>query len=87
MIKKIMYVVVVVVVLVGVLYKEHNYTMTDCIVTEATSTGCMIVDGMEQQWYYEGEGFAVGDVVTLEMYDNWSSAYLADDVIKEVVIQ
>jgi hypothetical protein len=58
--------------------------MTDCVVVEASDKGALIVDTLGNQWYWEEEGFEVNDIVVLEMHDHFSSAYVADDIIKEV---
>jgi hypothetical protein len=47
----------------------------------------LIEDGCGFTWYYEGEGYEVGTVVDLKMYDNITSAYIDDDIIKEVVVR
>lgn len=67
-----------------ILHIEHNYTMTDCVVVEASDKGALIEDTLGNQWYWEKEGFEVGDIVVLEMHDHFSSTYVADDIIKEV---
>lgn len=66
---------------------EHNYTKRNCKVTEATETGAMIVDSKGWGWYYEGEGFEVGQTVDLKMHDNFTNADNEDDIIKKVVIK
>lgn len=65
------------------LIKNHNYTMKNCVVTEATETGCLIVDENGEGWYLEGEGFEVGEIVELEVHDNFTED-IYDDVIENV---
>lgn len=71
----------------GATHYEHNYTLKDCRVTEATATGAMIVDSKGWGWYYEGEGFEVGQTVDLKMHDNFTNADNEDDIIKKVIIK
>ena len=81
--------VLVIMLLVGMFcgasYYEHNYTRQDCVVVEASPTGAIFEDRCGFTWYWEEEGFEVGDVVDLKMYDNCSSAYIDDDEIKKVI--
>ena len=65
------------------LAENHNYTMKNCVVTEATETGCLIVDENGEGWYLEGEGFEVGEIVELEMHDNFTED-IYDDVLENV---
>ena len=72
--------------LVGVAgYIEHNYTRDYCVAVEVTDTGVIFEDQCGYTWYWEEEGFEIGDVVDLKMYDNCSSAYIDDDVITRIV--
>lgn len=73
--------------LLGVGYIEHNYTRKDCVVINSTDTGMLIEDGCGFTWYWEGEGYEVGTIVDLKMYDNITSAYVDDDIIKAVVVR
>lgn len=66
-------------------YVEHNYTRDYCVVTDVTEQGIEIEDQGGELWFYETtEHFVEGDVVDLKMYDNCTSAYIYDDVIKSV---
>ena len=89
--KKVVCNVLVVILFVGMLfgvgYIEHNYTRKDCVVIGSTDTGMLIEDVCGFTWYWEGESYEVGTVVDLKMYDNITSAYIDDDVIKEVVVR
>ena len=72
--------------LVGVAgHFEHNYTRDNCVAVEVTDTGVIFEDRCGFTWYWEEEGFELGDVVDLKMYDNYSSAYIDDDEIKKVI--
>lgn len=73
---------------VGACHVEHNYTRKECAVIAATDTGAIFEDACGWQWYWEyeeGEQFKVGEVANLKMHDNFTSAYIDDDVIKKVV--
>ena len=85
MMKKILVAILIIGAFVGVSYIEHNYTRDNCVVIEASETGCLIRDEVGEQWYWEGEGFEVGDEVKMKMFDNLTSAYIVDDEIKEVI--
>lgn len=85
MMKKILVAILIIGAFVGVSYIEHNYTRDNCVVVEASKTGCLILDEVGEQWYWEGEGFEVDDVVEMKMFDNLTSAYIGDDEIKEVI--
>lgn len=71
----------------GASYYEHNYTRYDCEVIEATTTGAIFVDRCGWTWYVEGEGYEIGQIADLKMYDSCTSAYIDDDIIKEVVLR
>ena len=50
--------------LVGVAgYIEHNYTRDYCVAVEVTDTGVIFEDQCGYTWYWEEEGFEIGDVV------------------------
>ena len=83
--KKILIAVLILGLFCGACYIEHNYTRTDCEVIEASSMGALIEDRCGFTWYYEGEGFEVGDLVDLKMHDNFTSSNIDDDEIKKVV--
>ena len=66
-------------------YIECNYTREDCVVVEASPTGAVFEDKCGFTWYWEEEGFEVGDVVDLKMYNNGTNNCIDDDEIKKVV--
>ena len=83
--KKILIAVLLFGLLCGISYHEHNYTRYDCQVIEATPYGAIFEDQCGFTWAVEGEGYEIGQVVDLKMHDNFSNAYIEDDVIKKVV--
>ena len=84
--KKVIMIVLIVIALVGVIHHEHNYTMSDCVVVEASQSGALIEDRASgEQWYVEDEGLTVGDEVQMLMYDNYTSAYIYDDKAMRVI--
>ena len=74
------------ILIVGGSHIEHNYTMKDCKVIEATETGALFEDGCGETWYVEDEGFAVGQLVDLRINDN-GTPQIDDDEIRKVVIK
>ena len=64
---------------------EHGYTRDNCKVIEATATGAIIEDRTGNTWYYEAEGFNVGDIVDMRMHDNWTPSQIKDDKIMKVI--
>ena len=69
----------------GVSYTAHNYTREDCIVIQATETGAIFKDKCGFTWYVECEGYSVGDVADLKMYDNGTDSNINDDEVKGLV--
>lgn len=87
MIKKIITITMIISMFAIVTHYEHNYTLKDCMVTEATTEGCMIVDNKGEGWYIEGKGYEVGQVVDLKLYDNNTENTNLDDIVKKVVVK
>lgn len=87
LIVKVLLVALFVGVFCAVGYLEHNYTRRDCVVIESTDDGIMVEDTAGYTWYYEGVSYPVGTRVDLKMYDNVTSAWIDDDVIKKVVVR
>lgn len=86
--KKILIVTLFIIMFLGCCYVEHNYTRDNCTVIEATEQGCLIECQCAEFWFWEyeptGTRFQIGDIVDLKMYDNCTSAYIQDDIIKSV---
>ena len=81
--------VLVIMLLVGMFcgasYYEHNYTRHYCVVVESNPTGAIFEDKCGFTWYVECEGYKVGDVADLKMYDNCTASRVDDDEIKGLV--
>ena len=60
----------------------NRYTM-DGTVTEATETGCLIIDENGEGWHWEDKGFSVGDNVKMTMH-TLETQTIYDDVIIKV---
>ena len=63
-------------------YIETHYTR-EAKVTEVTGENVIVEDTTNNVWSFEGEGFTVGDKVTLKM-DNSCTDFIYDDVIVKV---
>ena len=70
----------------GVSYYEHHYTRHNCEVIEATNYGAIFEDECGFTWMVEGEGYEVGQIADIKMYDNLTHC-IDDDEIKEVIIK
>ena len=51
-------------------------------VTEATETGCLIVDENGEGWYWEEEGWSVGDNVEMVMHTRETQTIYDDGILK-----
>lgn len=92
--KRILKVGLVVLLLAVACHIEHNYTRTECEITHKNDAILEFTDkcGFTWSWYAETDedidlynSLEMGDKVNLKMYDNLSSAYIEDDVVKKVV--
>lgn len=63
-------------------YIETHYTR-EAKVTEVTGENVIVEDTTNNVWSFEGEGFTVGDKVTLKM-DNSCTDCIYDDIIIKV---
>lgn len=61
------------------------YSMDKCQVTQINDGWASIEDKSGHIWECDDEGLAVGDEVTLTMYDGNSASYREDDIIVKVV--
>ena len=66
-------------------YYENNYTRHECKVIEASGEGCIIEDRCGFTWYWEENGFNVGDTVEMKLNTNGTASYIEDDIIKSVI--
>lgn len=85
MMKKVLTVVLIVGLFCVAGYVECNYTRQDCVVVEATETGAIFVDKCGFTWYVECEGYQVGDVADLKMYNNHTDNCITDDEVRDLV--
>ena len=69
----------------GCSHVEHNYTLKECRVIEASTKGALIEDKSGNTWYFEAEGFKVDEVVNMKMHDNFTSGTNEDDIITKVI--
>lgn len=65
-------------------YYEHNYTRPNCEVTQICDGIVTVVDETGETWDFKAKGYNVGDIIELKMYDNNTSAYVYDDIVKGV---
>lgn len=70
--------------LCGANYIEHNYTRKNCVVIEVHNNNIKVKDNRGFEWSFNGEGFSVGDIVDLKMHDNTTTIHF-DDIIKDVI--
>ena len=63
---------------------ETNYSR-DAVVTEVNGEEIMVVDKTNNEWVFTGEGYEVGDEVTLKMFNGYTDNTLKDDEIRRVV--
>lgn len=59
----------------------NNYTVNGTV-TEATETGCLIVDENGESWYWEGEDFSAGDNVKMTMHTLETQTIYDDAIVK-----
>lgn len=79
-------VIMLLIILIGayvVIDKISNHYTINGTVTEATETGCLIVDENGESWYWENEGFLAGDNVKMTMH-TLETQTIYDDVIIKV---
>ena len=87
MMKKILVAILIIGAFYGVSYYEHNYTRHNCEVIAATEYGAIFEDECGFTWMVEGEGYKVGQIADIKMYDNLTHSYIDDDEIKKVIIK
>lgn len=85
--KKLVFVLVLVLGFYGASYFEHNYTRDECKVVDIIDGYARIEDKVGHYWDCDDEGLEIGDYVDLKMFDNYSSAYIGDDIVKKVIIK
>jgi predicted amino acid racemase len=67
-------------------YSQTNYTRKDCIVIEVDCIEVTAKDKSGHIWTFLTDcgDYSVGDVVTLEMYNNHTDGNITDDIVKGV---
>ena len=60
---------------------SHYYTRENCEVVKVDGYTVSIEDNMGRWWKFEGEGFEVGDIIDVEMYDNLTDEIKDDEII------
>ena len=60
---------------------SHYYTRKDCEVVKVDGYTVSVEDNMGRWWKFEGEGFEIGDIVDVEMFDNLTDGIKDDQII------
>lgn len=60
---------------------SHYYTRKNCEVVKVDGYTVSVEDDMGRWWKFEGEGFEVGDIIDVEMYDNLTDEIKDDEII------
>lgn len=60
---------------------SHYYIRKDCEVVKVDGYTVSVEDNMGRWWKFEGEGFEVGDIIDVEMYDNLTDEIKDDEII------
>lgn len=60
------------------------YERSDCEVIAVDGTEVTVEDSLGFVWRFEGEGYAVGDIVTLVMSPNGTDNTFSDDIVIKV---
>lgn len=83
-VKLVVMLVVFVVMFVFASWIDTHYTRHDCEVIGYVEDVVTVEDSCGYQWQFIGEGYEVGDTVSLKMYTNHTDNYIYDDEIIEV---
>lgn len=60
---------------------SHYYTRKNCEVVKVNGYCVTVEDDMGRWWDFEGEGFEVGDIVDVEMFDGLTSGIKDDQIV------
>ena len=60
---------------------SHYYTRKDCEVVKVDGYTVSVEDNMGRWWKFEGEGFEVGDIVDVEMFDSLTDGIKDDQIV------
>ena len=60
---------------------SHYYTRKNCEVVKVDGYTVSVEDNMGRWWKFEGEGFEVGDIVDVEMFDSLTDGIKDDQIV------
>ena len=80
-IKTMLIIVIMICLYIAVDHLGNRYILTGTV-TEATETGCLIVDENGEGWYWEEEGWSVGDNVEMTMHTRETQTIYDDEMLK-----
>ena len=79
---------VVLVLVTGIVgYIETHYTREAEVIELESDSVVVVEDATGNEWAFEGEGYAVGDKVTMKMHTNGTDSIITDDVIENVKLR
>jgi hypothetical protein len=82
--KKIIMIIAILSMVMSISYFEHNYIRPNCEVTQICDGIVTVIDETGETWDFIAKGYKVGDIVDVKMHDNYTSAYVYDDIVKGV---
>lgn len=83
--KKIIGIIIIIALVYGGCYYEHNYTREECVVVQVKDGYATIEDKTGNYWDVLCDGLEEGDIVDLKMHDNYSSNNIEDDIVKDII--
>lgn len=89
MTKKVVMTVLFIVMFVGVVGKVGDLTTKynrEGVVVEVNNNEIVVVDNQDNVWCFYGEGYTVGDNVTMKMFTNNTDGNIYDDVIVKIKV-
>lgn len=63
-------------------HMEHSYVREGCEVVAIEGNEVVVLDNAGHEWSFVGEGYKLGEVVELEMFDNCTNSIYDDEVIE-----
>ena len=60
---------------------SHYYTRKNCEIVKIDGYIVSVEDNMGRLWEFEGEGFEIGDIIDVEMFDNLTDEIKDDEII------
>ena len=82
--EKLIRLVIVIAIILGIGQLEsfsHYYTRKDCEVVKVDGYTVSVEDNMGRWWDFEGEGFEVGDIVDVKMWDGLTDGIKDDQIV------